>query len=109
MCTGIDDEWGCMQQPGCGWAQFKTKDSSDSIGYDFKTEGRCISGTPDHPCEPTATVVQWEPPTMCYMASYNDKCNVPETVRQCVKPRSKSARLRVAPEAFGPLSVPLKA
>lgn len=56
-CSSITDAYSCIEAKGCGWAPF---------------EGQCVSGTPDFPCG-SYTVIQWEPPTYCYKASYNEK------------------------------------
>jgi hypothetical protein len=51
----------CVQLPGCGWAPF---------------EKYCVSGTENFhsKCGGVAcTIVQWEPSTQCYKASWNDK------------------------------------
>merc|ERR1719163_1167162 len=49
-CTTIDVAYDCMETRGCGWAPFERK---------------CISGTPDFPCDDTVTVIQWDPPAYC--------------------------------------------
>jgi hypothetical protein len=57
-CFSATNGADCVAMPGCGWAPF---------------ENKCISGTPDYPCEDDLTVVQWEDPYLCYKVSYNDK------------------------------------
>jgi len=57
-CSAITTAHTCISEPGCGWAPFEEK---------------CVSGTPDFPCDDTVTVIQWEPPAYCYKVSYNEK------------------------------------
>ena len=64
VCSNITNEFECTTQAGCGWAYFKT------------TGPKCVSGTADYPSCTTGegcTTVQWEPPSLCYVASYNEK------------------------------------
>lgn len=44
VCAAMTTPYDCMCEEGCGWAPL---------------EGKCISGTPDHPSDQTVTVVQW--------------------------------------------------
>ena len=57
-CAAISVAHDCISEDGCGWAPF---------------EKRCVSGTPDFPCDDSVTVIQWHPPAYCYKASYNEK------------------------------------
>ena len=62
-CAAQTNAYDCLAlaaSDGCGWAA-------------LPAPGKCISGNPDYPSDHTVTVVQWAPPSMCYMFSYNTK------------------------------------
>ena len=62
-CAAQTNAYDCLAlatSDGCGWAA-------------LPAPGKCISGNPDYPSDHTVTVVQWAPPTMCYMFAYNTK------------------------------------